>query len=109
VEGVPKELDESEDEFWSSDDELNNMGRASQTDKTKEYKPTPEFTPSYPEIVEEKAQQLSNEMFAYLIKVKQHGMFAVWTEGTDDIDLKEISESHGRPPPKLSSKDKLND
>lgn len=53
--GVPKELDESEDEFWSSDDELNNLGKSFENEKLKHsvYKPTPEFVPEYPAEVEE--------------------------------------------------------
>ncbi|OXA56535.1 hypothetical protein Fcan01_09915 [Folsomia candida] len=107
-EATPKELDESEEEFWSSDDELNMMGQGVMKNKKMTYKPTPEFTPEYPPEVEEMTDGLlSRDMFTYLRKVKQHGMFAVWTEGTDNIDLAEISQSNNKPPKLTTSKEQL--
>lgn len=62
-EATPKELDESEEEFWSSDDELNMMGQGVMKNKKMTYKPTPEFTPEYPPEVEEVIFNTSGYIF----------------------------------------------
>jgi hypothetical protein len=89
---IPKEMDETDKEFWSSDDEAQTSGVTNQeeAERVKRSKATPEFVPEYPKTVE-KDPPISDETFAYFVKVKKHGMFAVWTQGISDIDLHDIS------------------
>jgi len=85
---VPKEMDESGEEFWASDDESENA-----IQETIHTKLGPDTCPRY-QTIKEGIPPISDDVFNYFISMKKHGMFAVWTHGYSDLNLAEISKEH---------------
>jgi len=104
-EAVPSELNETDDEFWSSDEENNEENRT--FERLQKYPTTPEFTPEYPTETDE-GIIVSDEIFSYLLRVSRHGMFAVWTHGLGDIDLTAVLETAKKNPVAPNTGAKIN-
>ncbi len=87
---VPKEMDETDEEFWSSEDDGDGMSGNKKSGRgkvalnlTKVYHTTKEVIPP-----------IADEVFDYFVNMRKHGMFAVWTNGYSDLNLAEISREH---------------
>lgn len=98
----PFQFEEVEEEEVEGDEEFQKKGVLN----------TPEFVPVYPSVVHVKerfwispfgnekvlsfeflqqSHNLTEDMFTYLLKVRQYGMFAAWTHGINGINLDKIA------------------